>query len=424
MTKVKNAPSVASGEFLSIPGLLADFRLLVILFVAMRLMLLMVYQPLIIDGLERGMSAGGDFAHYFGLGALVKNGLLPFRDWWSEFPPIPSYLIALVIGLTGGENYAAFAALFGLIMLLADVGVLIMLRNIAGKLHGANTGIATAWIYALMVAPLVFIWWNFEILVAFFLLLGLWWLLKKQDVRSALAAGVGALVKFTPALLLGAALRFRERKIGLRYTLITIGVFVLIYGLLFAQNSQMTLPSLTAQFNKASYQTVWALIDGNYKTGNFGSPESHLDPATADILYGNPSVVPGFVRLGVAGLIGLFVFWKTRRFDDKGLVAFVTITLLIFFLQAQGWSPQWLAQIIPLVLLCFPTRNGILVCLMLSMVTFTEYPVLFIRTGDMGGEISGALVMPFVILVLARTLILLGLCMALYRRLRQEPIVV
>jgi hypothetical protein len=420
MAKTDNKPLNSAN---SLTGLLADFRLLIILFVALRLLLLMAYQPLTIQGIERGVSAGGDFAHYFGLGELTNRGLMPFRDWWSEFPPVPSFLITFVFQVTGGQNYTAFAAFFGLLMLLADVGVLVMMRNIGTHLHGSTTGMALAWIYALMLAPLVFIWWNFEILVAFFLLLGLWWLLKKQEMRSAAAAAVGALTKFTPALLLGAVWRFRDVRSALRYTLITLGGFVLVYGLLFIQNSQMTLPSLTAQFNKASYQTVWALFDGNYRTGNFGSPESHLDPDAANILYGNPAMIPGIVRLGLAALIGLFVFWRTRRFDDKGLVAFVTITLLIFFLQAQGWSPQWLAQIIPLALLCFPTRNGIVICVMLTLLTFAEYPVLFIRTGDTGGEITGALITPFVILVLARTILLVGLCIALYRRLRQAPIV-
>ena len=52
-------------------------------------MLLMVYQPIFTQGIERGMTAGGDFFYYFQLGALSSQGLLPFRDWWSEFPPIP-----------------------------------------------------------------------------------------------------------------------------------------------------------------------------------------------------------------------------------------------------------------------------------------------------------------------------------------------
>jgi hypothetical protein len=275
-----------------------------------------------------------------------------------------------------------------------------------------------------MIAPTVFIWWNFEALVALFLLLGVWWLLQKNEARSAVAAAVGALVKFTPALLLGAVWRFRKPERALRYTAIVVLIFGLVYALLFAQNAAMTTPSLTAQFNKASYQTIWALIDGNYQTGNFGVAGERRDPANANVVQGNTSVVPGFVRLGLAAAVGAFVFARTRRFDDKGIVAFVTITLLIFFLQAQGWSPQWLVQIIPLVLLCFPTRDGVTAIILLSLVTFGEYPFLFIRTGDTGGVITGALTMPFVILVLARTAVLVGLCVALYRRLRQEAILV
>jgi hypothetical protein len=235
-------------------------------------------------------------------------------------------------------------------------------------------------------------------------------------------AAVGALTKFTPLLILGAVWRMREMRSALRYSLVSVGIFALVYALLFAQNSAMTLPSLAAQFNKASYQTVWALIDGNYSTGNFGPAQERLDPANAYKLEGEPSVVPSVVRLGLAAVIGLFVFWRTRRFDERGLVAFVTITLLIFFLQAQGWSPQWLAQIAPLMLLCFPTRDGVTAVVLLSLVTFAEYPFLFIRTGDTGGTITGNLMMPFVTLVLARTAILVGMCVALYRRLRQEAV--
>jgi hypothetical protein len=182
----------------------------------------------------------------------------------------------------------------------------------------------------------------------------------------------------------------------------------------------MTMPALTAQFSKASYETVWALIDGNYKTGNFGPLEDRLDPARANVTLGNPSKIPSWLRLGAALAIGVFVFVRTRRFDAKGLVAFVGISLLIFFLQAQGWSPQWLVQIIPFILLCFPTRDGVLIVVLLSLVTFTEYPFLFIRTGDTGGEITGTLVTPFAALVLARTAILVGICVAQYRILRQS----
>ena len=407
---------------LSASALLSDFRLLLILFIFFRLLLLIIYQPLIINGVERGVTAGGDFLYYYQLGSLSQQGYLPFRDWWSEFPPIPSFLETVLVQLFGRGGYSSFALVYGVIMVLFDLGNLVMMRRIGNKLHGARTGMALAWIYALTLAPVVMIWWNFEPMVTFFLLWGIATLIERRDVRSAVIAAVGALIKFTPALLLGAVWRFRQPRAALRYSLITLGIFAAVYVILFAQNAAMTAPSLTAQFNKASYQTVWALLDGNTRTGNFGAPEERLDPANAYLLQGNPSVIPGFVRLGAAALIGVFVFWRTRRFDERGLVAFVAITLLIFFLQAQGWSPQWLAQIIPLILLCFPSRDGVTAVVLLSLVTFAEYPFLFIRTGDTGGEITGGLMTPFVSLVLARTAILVGMCAALYRRLRQEAV--
>jgi len=52
-------------------------------------------------------------------------------------------------------------------------------------------------------------------------------------------------------------------------------------------------------------------------------------------------------------------------------------------------------------------------------MAFTEYPLLFIRTGDTGGVITGALRTPFIVLVVARTVILTGLVTALFRRLVQ-----
>ncbi|MBZ0290998.1 MAG: DUF2029 domain-containing protein [Anaerolineae bacterium] len=410
-------------DSLTIGGLLGDFRLLLILFISFRVMLLIVYQPLLVDGVERGLGAQGDRLYHYALAELTAQDQWPFRDWWSEFPPVWYWLTTAVYQFQGANaNYGSWSMLLGLIVLVFDVGNLILIRKIGEHLHGPNTGMTLAWVYAMTFAPMVFIWWNFETLVAFFLLLGMWWLLKGKENRSAVAIALGALTKFTPALILGAVWRFRDVRAALKYTLVTLVVFALAYLPLFAQNAEMTLPSLTAQFSKPSYQTVWALLDGNYTTGNFGSIESHFDPAQAAASTGNPAVVPSWLRLGLAAAVGLLVYARTRRFDDRGLVAFVGITLLIFFLQAQGWSPQWLVQIIPLVLLTFPTKNGVLIVVILSLVTFVEYPLLFIRTGDSGGVIEGALVLPFTALVLTRTSILIGLCVAFYQRLRQEPV--
>ncbi len=411
------------GSTIQLTALLGDFRLLLILFISFRLLLLITYQPILTTGGERGIGTGGDRIYHYNLAALSENGDWPFRDWWSEFPPV-WFLTTTTVYQLLGENvdYTGWSMALGLLMIASEIGILILTRAIGTRLHGANTGMALAWIYAISFAPMAFMWWNFDTLVAFSLLLGLWLLLRKQETRSAAAVALGALTKFVPALIFGAVLRFRDPKRAVRYIAIAAGIFVLAYLPLLAQNAEMTTVSLTAQFGKSSYQTVWALIDGNYTTGNFGTVESHFDPEAVNQAVGNPAVVPEWLRMSAAAVVGLFVFVRTRRFDDIGLIAFVGITVLIFFLQSQGWSPQWITQIIPLTLLVFPTRDGVLITVMLSLICFAEYPFLFIRTGDSGGVITGALVMPYTLLILMRTAILVGLCVAFYQKLRQEPV--
>ena len=421
-------------QILSPTSLFGDFRLLLILFVGFRLLLLFAHEPILPDdGIERGVGVGGDRFYHYQLVQLTDEGDWPFVDWWSEFPPVFYIMTTGIYNLQGENvNYAAWSNALNIIMLLFEVGTLILARKIGTKIYGEVTGMALAWIYALMLAPVVFMFWNFEAMPAFFLLLGVWYLLCDSEIKSALVVGVGALVKFTPALIFGAVLRWRWAENALQraalYIAVAVAVFAGAYALLYINNAAndgdpaMVTTSLTAQFGKASYQTVWALLDGNYGTGNFGTVASHLDADAADDPTGEPAVIPWFVRLALGGGVGLFVFLRPRRFDSRGLVAFVTITLLIFFLQAQGWSPQWMVQIIPLVLLCFPTRNGVLILVVLSFAVFAEYPILFNRTGDMGGEITGPLVGPFTALIIVRTFFLAAICVALYGVLRQEPI--
>ncbi|MDQ7035532.1 MAG: hypothetical protein Q9P01_12055 [Anaerolineae bacterium] len=404
--------------------LLGDFQLLLILFIAFRVILLIGYEPFLLEGNERGVGVGGDRQYHYALASLADEGQYPFRDWWSEFPPVWFLTTTGVYTLLGENvNFNSWSMVLGAIMILSEVGVLIMIRKIGTRLHSEVTGTALAWIYALMAAPAVFMWWNFDSLVTFFFLLGIWLLLIQKDMRSATMIALGALTKFVPFLIFGAALRFLKPQRTIRYISVAVGLFVLAYLPLFAINSDLTLVSLTAQFGKPSYQTVWAIIDGNHTTGNFGEIETHfladgVNETTGD---SNPSRVPSILRFGLAAAVGLFVFLRTRRMDEIGMVAFIGITLLIFYLQSQGWSPQWLTQILPLLLLVYPTRNAVLVAVMLSILAFVEYPLILIRSADIPLEPGSLIYLPWVLVVVLRTSLLLGICVAFYRKLRQSP---
>jgi len=173
------------------------------------------------------------------------------------------------------------------------------------------------------------------------------------------------------------------------------------------------LPSLRVQFSKSSAETVWALMDGNYTTGIL-SPD-HFDPASASQPQGNPPLIPAVVRTAIFAAIGLFVYATTRRRDNRGLLAFIGVSFALLYLWSANWSPQWQVVLIPLVLLNFPSRQGVLFIITLAFVSFIEYPVMFAHTT---GAIPPAQVPLFAALILARTLLLIGFAWALYRRLR------
>ncbi|MBN1678713.1 MAG: DUF2029 domain-containing protein [Anaerolineae bacterium] len=416
-------------ESLAAAGLLADFRLLLYLFIGFRLTMAIVYQPYVFDlfeengdptTIERGMSHFGDLRYYYQFAELVGDGDLPYRDFWHEFPPVWITLFSGVYSVmkTRGEvDFTGWATALGLIMLVFDVGNLLLLRRLARRLHGERVAMALPWIYAVLAAPLIFPWWTFETMVVFLMLLALAALLEGRDRRSAGLTVLGTLTKYTPVLILPTVWRFYERRRALEYTLITLVIVVLVLAGLVAWGGRMATASLLAQFNKASYQSVWALVDGNMRTGSFTGPETRFDADNAFEPYGNEPVIPWWLRLIPFAGLGLYIFTRRLRQDDRGVLAFFTVTLVLFFLWAQGWSPQWILTLTPLILLNFPTRDGVLVCLVLGLVSFVEYPALFMRTADAGGEITGALVMPYVLTITLRTLILAGLTAALFQRL-------
>jgi hypothetical protein len=91
--------------------------------------------------------------------------------------------------------------------------------------------------------------------------------------------------------------------------------------------------------------------------------------------------------------------------------------LTLFFLWSAKWSPQWQAVLIPLILLNYPSRGGVLLILLIGLIGFVEYPLLFAHTG---GEIPAATLPIFALLIIARTLLLMGFAVGLYQRL-QNP---
>ncbi|MCC7448319.1 MAG: hypothetical protein IT324_12940 [Anaerolineae bacterium] len=443
--------------------LLADFRVLLYLFVGFRLVILTVFAP--VEGLSAGVTAFGDYAYYYDLARLSDAGQLPYRDYWYEFPPVFPTLSLTIYKLLTPKDFTTYAVYLGLLMTAVDTVNLTLMRRIGARLYDDAAGLAIAWVYALLAVPLVFAFWTFEPLVLCAMLIALWGLTlppltssplrsdgepggsdsplhamerdrggrptlnlspdqpqaergRTQWILSALAVAFGSLTKFFPLVMLAPVWRFRPPREAIRYTLIAVGLTAVGLLAMLAAAGPFGVPSIMAQVNKASYQSIWALVDHNYRTGSFGLISDHFDPVKAYALLGNPPVIPWWLRTALFAGIGLVVYARTRRYDNRGLVAFVTLTMTLFFLWSQGWSPQWLVVLIPLILLNYPTRSGVLFSLLLAVDSFLEYPLSFSHNADPTGAIVVDQLPRFALTVLIHTVLLIALAVALYRRLR------
>jgi hypothetical protein len=285
---------------------------------------------------------------------------------------------------------------------------------------------------------LIFGWWQFEAITAFCILLALDRLLAGRDVASAVATGLGVMVKLVPLLILPVVALSRP----VRKTVIYAGIVALVVTLialpLLVAAPDTARASFASPLAWSSWETVWALIDGNgERTGVLGPIDDHFSTALATTPRGNPSRVPdglkaigfGVLTLALLRRIG-FRFGMSndeRRMtndDERSLSAalrgqvakddayralgVLVITYVVFVLWSKGWSPQWQVILSPLILLMLPDATGIGFVLIFGLVNLAEYPVLISR--GLWGPVAATIIL--------RTLLLVVLLIELLRRVK------
>ena len=347
----------------------------VVLFVALRLMMLATFPA-------DNLTLFGDYVYYYELAAYSDQGYLPFIHYWSEYPPLFPFLSVGIYQLAHlfGGGYHVYVQLMGLLMLGVNTANLVLFLRLARRLRGDEVAERLGWVYSSLFVPLIYTWWNFDALTVFSLLLTLELLLCGRERWSAVVMGVGALIKLVPLLVFPAVVRTRPWRRWFTYGLVATAVIVggVVPLLLFG--GPMAWASFRSPAGWSSWETVWALLDGNLRTGLLVAPGEHFNPAVATTPVGNPSWVPEWVKLVGFGIVYVITFWKARLGErPRRLVAFVGITLVIFFLWSKGWSPQWQTLLFPLLLLVLPLQRSVLFILVLSFVNLAEWPVLLSR---------------------------------------------
>lgn len=321
-----------------------------------------------------GLRGYGDFLHFYSLATLPG---WPYIHYWVEFPPVFPFLIAGLARITAQEH--VFDYLLFLLLTFCDLINILLFSRLSGRVSGKGKNIPAVFIFAGILMALPYCWWYFDSLAVLLMLLSLELLLKNRPFSTGFVIGLGILTKFFPAIAL-IAVWF---QVGWKKRVITLGVTLVVvltcYGALWVRSPEFTRAGLFSQASKGSWETVWAMLDGNFHTGNFGPVESRLDPNAANPSQGNAARVPPWISFIIIAGLGLWGLTRVRAKNLQGYVAVMVWVFALLFLWSPGWSPQWVLYLIPLVLLAFPLRSAILIGGALISVNLLEWPVMLSR---------------------------------------------
>lgn len=342
------------------------------IFLVMRIMLLIAL-PL------EGIQGYGDFHHFYELAWLAVDGGggLPFISHWVEFPPAFPFLSILLYLAAGGAEFR-YVYLLALVMLAFDLGCLVLFQRLANRFLAPAHAERAAWLYVFFLLLPAFGWWTFEPMGVFFALLSFVLLLDQKPLQAGLAAGAGFLVKLIPALPLLALWAKRRWRAATLATLIAVVVAAAVLVPIFFAGDAYAAASLRAQFSKGSWETVWALVDGNLTTGSYGPIEEHLILEQEVLSRGNPARIPHWIITLLAACLGFWLFLRMES-DDASVLRITTAAWCVLFLWSQGWSPQWLAYLVPFLLLALPTPRGLYLSTGLLLTSLIEWPLLLSR---------------------------------------------
>ena len=379
----------------------SDLGLILALFVSARLMLLMAWPA-------ENLTLYGDYRYHFDLAALSGQGYWPFIHYWSEYAPVFPFLNLILYWLSGGAFFKNYVLVAGLALLAFEAGSLVLLYRLAAASRGESEAAQIGWVYIALFVP-AFIWLGtYDAITAFFVLLALCAVQRDRPWLAGLAIGLGTMTKLLPIMLLATVWWARGWRAALVSGLVALLVIAAILGPLLALSPDYTLASLQAQAGKSSWETVWALLDGNVaNTGNFGPIADHFDPAKAGQMLHNPPRVSPWLTLIPFALLGLFIFTRPAPRGKEDGAVFAALTFTLFCLWSKGWSPQWQMFLIPLLFLSLPLRRAAMFVVVLGFVNLLEWPVI----------LSRGLAQALPVTIIARTLLFVLLAWELYRQM-------
>jgi hypothetical protein len=297
---------------------------------------------------------------------LLVTGRFPVGDDMWQYPPGAGVVFAIAAAL-GSNPVAGFV----LIALLCDLATLVVL-GVAGRRRQVGYGAAWAWVIGAVIVGPVFLA-RFDVLPTFAAVLTL--VLIARPVWSGAAAGLGAMLKVWPGLMLIALPRRSLPRGLLGFVLAVAAIFIGVS--LWSTGGVSFLGEQGARGLQVESVGALPFMVANVFTEvptefRFGAMEVDV-PVT--IPLGLAITLVGFAIIGVLGVLRLI-----GRLESSASVDVALTVLLISLISSRVLSPQysvWLLGVAAVVFLDPTSRLRPVVWILAGSVLVTQviYPL-------------------------------------------------
>lgn len=324
---------------------------------------------------------------YYDYASRISEGMIPYRDFASEYPPVAMLLFSLP-RLFSGASYSWFVIAFEAEMLAFSCGIVWLLSLVAwrqwhnvGKLVGT---LATYTVFLLCLGSIAEL--RFDLAAAFLMLASLTCFVTDRRMAAWLLLGAGIMTKIVPVLIaplffisLLRRRKFREMITGPAVMLLTAAVIALPFILI--APSGLANAFLYHAERPLQLESSWAsplllmAKFGGYEVRIMNSYGSHNVFASAsDTLAMLSGPITALILI-----MGYWIYWRRSSNDNRTtwdyalIVRFTAIAIATFIVGGKVFSPQFLIWLLPLIPLIKGRDRGLITGLFAAVLLLTQW---------------------------------------------------
>ncbi|GBE58407.1 hypothetical protein BMS3Abin01_01343 [bacterium BMS3Abin01] len=299
---------------------------------------------------------------YYEYAGRIAAGMMPYRDFSSEYPPVAMLLFSLP-RLFSGSSYRLFVFWFEVEMLVFSLGIIALLTLLAGRLYRSNSRVAlTLALYTLFVLSLgSIVQARFDIAVAFLILACITLFALGRQLPAWALLGLGIMTKIVPVLIgpLFLIAHWRRRQYGDLWrgpAVALLAAAVVSLPFLLAAPAGLAGSFLYHVERPLQIESSWAsplLLAHNFSgyavriMNSYGSHNVFASLSDSFAFLSGPVTV-------LLLLAGYRLYWR-RGFDGMGgwsresLIRFAAIAMATFIVGGKVFSPQFMIWLLPLL---------------------------------------------------------------------------